>query len=103
MIITDREVAIAAGSASISFVGGLWAGIFSVPDAALDVPMTTVGDGLRAAYHPVPNHSLALSGLVLLVGLWVVWRALLDTPDDSPDDADDPDLDLTDPQEAGDD
>ena len=68
LTLTEREKSLVVVTAAITFVIGFWAGLWSVPAQALDVPMTAsreAGETIYSlAYRPVPT-SLPVVSVVL--------------------------------------
>jgi len=86
--VTDREKTIAILTGVAAFTVGLWAGLWMVPDAALNVPTDTYMDSGRtvrdAAYQPVPSYFPMLSALLVFGGAYAAWSVNRDheeTPD----------------------
>jgi len=77
--LTAREKALMILVAGLAFTTGLWAGVWMVPNAALDVPMDTYienGHTVRSlTYQPVPTYLPILSGCLVLVTAGLAWRA----------------------------
>jgi len=63
---------------ALGAVLGLWVGLWSVPDAALNVPMDTSHGHTSAAYHPVPMVLPLTSALLLFVSAWWTARAVVE-------------------------
>ena len=89
-LISRREVAFVAVTASVALVFGWWMGLWMVPDAALDVPTeTSVGyEGttvVDARYQPVPTWLPVISLFPLGVAVWAYNFAHAE-PDDTSDD-----------------
>lgn len=78
--LTPRERAVAAATATLSVLSGYWIGVASVPDAALDVPKSSVstryGTEWDAAFMAVPDSSIWMTFIMLAAGAWVTWRAV---------------------------
>ena len=71
-----KSFALATGV--VSFVAGMWTGVWIVPTRALDVPTSTefVNGQMKysAAYQPVPTWLPVVSVLLVLAGLYAAWR-----------------------------
>ncbi|WP_018258881.1 hypothetical protein [Halomicrobium katesii] len=86
--LTDREKSIVAVTAAASFVIGFWAGLWSVPVQALDIPIKTAFENgetvYTAAYRPVPTSLPYVTIFVPLLAIAYVYRdRLLDEEPDS--------------------
>jgi hypothetical protein len=72
--LSDREKAFAPVLAAVSFVTGVWVGVWSVPDRALDVPLRESVRGAEtfysAVYVPVPPELPVMSVAVVFLSLW---------------------------------
>jgi hypothetical protein len=90
--LTDREKAFAPVIAAVSFVVGVWVGIWSVPDRALDVPLhESVRGGetfYSAVYVPVPPELPVVSVVVLFLSLYPLWMIYIKEDADEPADVD---------------
>ena len=73
--LSRREIALVLVTASFALVAGMWIGLLSVPDAALDVPKKTYTGYedrtvIEARYHPMPMWFPIASLLPLPVAFW---------------------------------
>ena len=83
--VSDRNKAVALASGVVSYVAGMWTGVWSVPTRALDVPTSTqfVGGQMEysAAYQPVPTWLPIASLLVIGIG-FLAARRIAERDDD---------------------
>ncbi|AJF25684.1 hypothetical protein SG26_08050 [Haloarcula sp. CBA1115] len=76
--LTHREKSIVVVTAAVTFVAGFWAGIWSVPPQALDVPLEVTQNAgeqiYDPAYRPVPGSLPVVSVVVPLFGFAYAFR-----------------------------
>jgi hypothetical protein len=77
---SDREKALALLAGVSAFVLGVWAGVWVVPDAALDVPTVDTPRDPRIAFKPVPTWLPFMSALALLGATYGASVILRDDP-----------------------
>jgi hypothetical protein len=78
---SDREKALILLSGVTLFTLGVWAGVWIVPDAALDVPVVdSPGRGPHLAFQPVPTWLPLMSVLALLGATYGAHVILRDDP-----------------------
>ncbi|MDS0276452.1 hypothetical protein NDI85_01370 [Halomicroarcula sp. S1AR25-4] len=76
--LSHREKSLVVVTAAVTFVVGFWAGLWSVPPQALDVPLEVAQNSGETvyvpAYRPVPGSLPAVSVVIPLIGFAYAFR-----------------------------
>ncbi|QGA81094.1 hypothetical protein [Halomicrobium sp. LC1Hm] len=85
--LSEREKSLVVATAAVTFVVGFWAGLWSVPPQAFDVPMTASQEAgetaYSLAYRPVPTSLPLVSVAVPAIAVLYLYRDSL--VEDSPE------------------